>query len=70
MDNAARTRRCVGDRTLAWITRHRGTIRDYERLAVHHQTYVYWAMIIATTRLLNTAVGPHADGSEGPGGNV
>jgi transposase len=63
-------RRCVGERTLSWITRYRGTVRDYEWLAARHETYVYWAMIIAMTRLLNTAVGPRADGSEGPGGNV
>ncbi|HET7246331.1 MAG TPA: hypothetical protein VFJ07_15980 [Streptosporangiaceae bacterium] len=36
----------------AWITRHRRTVRDYERLAAHHETYVYWAMIIVITRRL------------------
>ena len=40
------------ERTLSWITRHRRTVRDYERLAVHHETYVYWAMIIVMTRRL------------------
>jgi hypothetical protein len=25
------------------------TVRDYERLPVHHQTYIYWAMIIVRT---------------------
>jgi transposase len=42
----------VVERTLAWITRHRRTVRDYERLPGHHETYVYWAMIIVMTRRL------------------
>jgi transposase len=45
-------RRWVVERTLAWITRHRRTVRDYERLAAHHETYIYWAMIITMTRRL------------------
>ncbi len=45
-------RRWVVERTLAWITRHRRTVRDYERLAAHHETYIYWAMIIVMTRRL------------------
>ena len=40
------------ERTLSWITRHRRTVRDYERLPAHHETYVYWAMIIVMTRRL------------------
>ena len=36
----------------SWITRHRRTVRDYERLPAHHETYVYWAMIIVMTRRL------------------
>ena len=39
-------RRWVVERTLAWITRHRRTVRDYERLTAHHETSIYWAMII------------------------
>jgi putative transposase len=42
----------VVERTLSWITRHRRTVRDYERLAAHHETYVYWSMIIIMTRRL------------------
>jgi transposase len=38
-------RRWVVERTLSWITRHRRTVRDYERTAAHHETYIYWAMI-------------------------
>jgi transposase len=56
-------RRWVVERTLAWITRHRRTVRDYERLPAHHETYVYWAMIMVMTRRLArqpTAVKPQA----------
>jgi transposase len=45
-------RRWVVERTLAWITRHRRTIRDYERLPAHHETDVYWAMVIVMIRRL------------------
>ena len=45
-------RRWVVERTLSWITRHRRTVRDYERLAAHHETYVYWSMIMIMTRRL------------------
>jgi transposase len=45
-------RRWVVERTLAWITRHRRTIRDHERLPAHHETYIYWSMIIIMTRRL------------------
>ena len=40
------------ERTLAWITRHRRTVPNYERLPAHHETYVYWAIIIVMTRRL------------------
>lgn len=39
-------RRWVVDHTLAWITRCRRTVRDYERLTAHHETMLHWAMII------------------------
>jgi transposase len=45
-------RRWVVERTLAWITRCRRTVRDYERLAEHHETIIYWAMIITMSRRL------------------
>jgi transposase len=45
-------RRWVVERTLAWITRCRRTVRDYERLPGHHETIVYWAMIITMSRRL------------------
>jgi hypothetical protein len=40
------------ERTLSWIIRHRRTVRDYERLPDHHETYLYWAVIIVMTRRL------------------
>ena len=45
-------RRWVVERTFAWITRSRRTVRDYERLAAHHETIVYWSMIIIMSRRL------------------
>jgi transposase len=45
-------RRWVVERTLSWITRHRRTVCDYERLPARHETYTYWAMIIVMTRRL------------------
>jgi hypothetical protein len=44
----------VVGRTLAWITRHRRTVRDYERLLAHHEAYMYWSMIVMTRRLART----------------
>jgi transposase len=48
-------RRWVVERTLAWITRRRRTVRDHERLTAHHETIVYWAMIITMSRRLARA---------------
>jgi transposase len=45
-------RRWVVERTLAWITRSRRTVRDYERLPARHETMVWWAMIITMSRRL------------------
>ena len=45
-------RRWVVERTFAWISKHRRTVRDYERLPGHHETIVYWAMTITMTRRL------------------
>jgi hypothetical protein len=45
-------RRRVAGRTLARITRCRRTVCDYERLTRHHETIVYWAMIITLSRRL------------------
>ena len=51
-------RRRVVERTLSWITRHRRTVSDYERLPARHETYIYWAMIIIMTRRLARARKP------------
>jgi transposase len=45
-------RRWVVERTLAWIARHRRCVRDYERLATHHEAMVRWSMIRITSRRL------------------
>jgi transposase len=45
-------RRWVVERTLAWISRHRRNVRDYERRPEHHAAFVQWAMIIIMTRRL------------------
>jgi transposase len=45
-------RRWVVERTFAWITRSRRTVRDHERLPQHHETMVYWSMIIIMSRRL------------------
>ncbi|HEU5475652.1 MAG TPA: transposase [Actinophytocola sp.] len=45
-------RRWVVERSLAWITRHRRCVRDYERLPTHHEAMVHWSMIHITSRRL------------------
>jgi putative transposase len=45
-------RRWVVERTLAWISKHRRTVRDYECLPAHHAAMVVWAMIAVMTRRL------------------
>jgi transposase len=45
-------RRWVVERTLAWIAKHRRTVRDYERLPAHHEAMVKWAMVAVMTRRL------------------
>jgi transposase len=45
-------RRWVVERTLAWITRRRRCVRDYERRADTHEAMVYWAMTLVMTRRL------------------
>jgi transposase len=43
-------RRWVVERTLGWIMKYRRCVRDYERLPEHHETYLYWSMIIVMGR--------------------
>jgi transposase len=45
-------RRWVVERTFAWISKHRRTVRDYERLPASHEAMVLWAMIALMTRRL------------------
>ncbi|MEZ0107605.1 transposase [Catenulispora sp. EB89] len=45
-------RRWVVERTLAWITRRRRCVRDYERRADTHEAMVYWALTVVMTRRL------------------
>lgn len=37
-------RRWVVERTFAWISKHRRTVRDYERLPESHEAMVLWAI--------------------------
>jgi putative transposase len=45
-------RRWVVERTLAWISKHRRTVRDYERLPASHKAMVLWAMTALMSRRL------------------
>jgi transposase len=45
-------RRWVVERTLAWISKHRRCVRDYETLPEHAEAMVYIAMIMTTSRRL------------------
>jgi transposase len=53
-------RRWVVERTLAWISKHRRTVRDYEQLPASHEAMILWAMIALRTRRL----APSADLSD------
>jgi transposase len=45
-------RRWVVERTLAWISKHRRTTRDYERLPASHEAMILWVMIALMIRRL------------------
>src|SRR3954447_25495649 len=45
-------RRWVVERTLAWISKHRRCVRDYETLPAHSEAMVYIAMIMTMSRRL------------------
>ncbi len=45
-------RRGVVERTFAWISKYRRTVRDYERLAASHEAMVLWAMTALMARRL------------------
>ena len=49
-------RRWVVERTLAWISKNRRCVRDYERLPASHEAMVLWAMIpLMASRLAHPA---------------
>ena len=48
-------RRWVVERTFAWISKHRRTVRDYERLPASHEAMILWAMIALMTQRLAPA---------------
>lgn len=45
-------RRWVVERTFAWISKHRRTVRDYERLPASHEAMIMWAMTTLMARRL------------------
>jgi hypothetical protein len=45
-------RRWVVERTFAWISKHRRTVRDYEHLPTSHEAMILWAMIALMTQRL------------------
>jgi transposase len=45
-------RRWVVERTFAWISKHRRTVRDYEHLPASHEAMILWAMVALMTRRL------------------
>jgi len=60
-------RRWVVERTFAWISKHRRTVRDYERLPASHEAMILWAMtalmasrLTQPAHLSNTHLGPSA----------
>ena len=46
-------RRWVVERTLAWISKHRRCVRDYETRPDHSEAMVYIAMIMTLSRRLS-----------------
>ena len=65
-------RRWVVERTFAWISKHRRTVRDYETLPASHEAMILWAMIALMTRRLtqpaelsDAHLGPTARRDEG-----
>jgi transposase len=45
-------RRWVVERTFAWISKHRRTVRDYETLPTSHEAMILWAMTALMARRL------------------
>ena len=49
-------RRWVVERTFAWISKHRRTVRDYEHLTASHEAMILWAMIAVDCTILCRSV--------------
>jgi len=45
-------RRWVVERTFAWISKHRRTVRDHERLPASHEAMILWAMVAVDCTIL------------------
>ena len=39
-------RRWVVERTFVWVSKHRGTVRDYESPPASDEAMILWAMIV------------------------
>jgi hypothetical protein len=52
-------RRWLVERTIAWISKHRRCVRDYERLPAHHEAMVTWAMVVVMTGVLLARIDHH-----------
>jgi putative transposase len=66
-------RRWVVERTFAWISKHRRTVRDYEHLPASHEAMILWAMIALMTRRLAPAAqlsDAHSDCPVAPGWSI
>jgi len=48
-------RRWVVERPFVWISKHRGTVRNYESLPASHEAMILWAMIALMTHRLAEA---------------
>jgi len=60
-------RRWVVERTFAWISKHRRTVRDYEQLPASHEAMILWAMVVLMARRL-TLPNDLSDAHLGPAG--
>jgi transposase len=64
-------RRWVVERTFAWISKHRRTVRDYERLPASHEAMILWAMTaLMASRLAQPSHLPNTHSDLAPSGNL
>jgi hypothetical protein len=52
IDDRAPADHHVVERTFAWISKHRRTVRDYEHLPSSHEAMILWAMTALMARRL------------------